>query len=252
MTERPLILLTNDDGIGSPLLNGLADALAATADVLVVAPERQRSAISHSITLHKPLRCREVAPGRWSLSGTPVDCVYVGLRRLAPRPPALVVSGPNDGYNLGSDVFYSGTVAGAVEGGLRGLPAIAVSLAPHAAQPAVAIGFVAALVDAALRGLPGGEVLNVNLPGAGETRYAWTVLGQRHYHDDVAERADPWGRPYIWIGGGAKGHDDRPGSDCNVVADGLISVSPLRLDLNHPARVATPLFAVDGYDRVVP
>lgn len=250
MAERPLILITNDDGIGSPLLTMLADALTADVDVLVVAPERQRSAISHSITLHKPLRCREVAPGRWSLSGTPVDCVYVGLLRLAPRPPALVVSGPNDGFNLGSDVFYSGTVAGAVEGGLRGLPAIAVSLAPHAPQPAVALGFVTALIKAAIGTLPAGEVLSLNLPAAGETRYAWTALGKRHYVDDVAERSDPWGRPYIWIGGGARGHEDRHGSDCNAVADGLISVTPLRLDLNHPERVAAPLFAIDGWQRV--
>ena len=247
---RPLILITNDDGIGSPLLTSLADLLAADVDVLVVAPERQRSAISHSITLHKPLRCREVAPGRWSLSGTPVDCVYVGLLRLAPRPPALVVSGPTDGFNLGSDVFYSGTVAGAVEGGLRGLPAIAVSLAPHAPQPAGALAFAAEVVKAALGTLPAGEVLSINLPGAGERRYAWTALGKRHYVDDVAERADPWGRPYIWIGGGAKGHEDRHGSDCNAVADGIISITPLRLDLNHPERVQTPLFAIDGYDRV--
>ncbi|HVV82100.1 MAG TPA: 5'/3'-nucleotidase SurE [Kofleriaceae bacterium] len=249
-SDRPLILLTNDDGIASPLLNGLADTLAADLDVLVVAPERQRSAISHSITLHKPLRCREVAPGRWSLSGTPVDCIYVGLLRLAPRPPALVVSGPNDGYNLGSDVFYSGTVAGAVEGGLRGFPAIAVSLAPHAPEPAPALAFAAALVKAAIGTLPAGEVLSVNLPGQGERRYAWTALGKRHYVDDVSERADPWGRPYIWIGGGARGHEDRHGSDCNAVADGVISITPLRLDLNHPERVATPLFAVDGYQRI--
>ena len=252
MADRPLILITNDDGIGSPLLGALADKLAVDFDVVVVAPERQRSAMSHSITLHKPLRCREVAPGRWSLSGTPVDCVYVGLMRLAPRPPAMIVSGPNDGYNLGSDVFYSGTVAGAVEGGLRGVPAVAVSLAPHAPQPEVALGFVASLVRAALGTLPAGEVLSVNLPGAGETRYAWTALGRRHYVDDVNERADPWGKPYIWIGGGARGHEDRHGSDCNAVADGIISVTPLRLDLNHPERVQTPLFAVDGYARIEP
>ena len=250
--DKPLILITNDDGIGSPLLGLLADALGPDLDVLVVAPERQRSAASHAITLHKPLRCREVAPGRWSLSGTPVDCIYVGLLRLVPRPPVLVVSGPNDGYNLGSDVFYSGTLAGAVEGGLRGFPAVAVSLAPHAPQPAPALAFAAALIRAAIGTLPAGEVLSVNLPGAGEARYAWTALGRRHYVDDVTERADPWGKPYVWIGGGARGHDDRPGSDCNAVADGLISVTPLQLDLNHPARVATPLFPIDGYDRVGP
>ncbi len=250
MSDRPLVLLTNDDGIGSPLLLALADALAPDLEVLVVAPERQRSAASHAITLHKPLRCREVSPGRFSLSGTPADCVYVGLLRLAARRPALVVSGPNDGFNLGTDVFYSGTVAGAIEGGLRGLPAIALSLAPRAPEAAAAIGFAATLVRQAIGALPGGEVLNVNLPGAGETRYAWTTLGRRLYQDDVAERADPWGRPYIWIGGGARGHDDLAGSDCNAVADGLISVTPLRLDLNHHERVAAPPLTVPGFERV--
>lgn len=245
--ERPLVLLTNDDGIHSPLLTQLADALGPDLEALVVAPERQRSAASHAITLHKPLRTREVAPGRWWLSGTPVDCVYVGLLRLATRRPVLVVSGPNDGYNLGSDVFYSGTVAGAVEGALRGLPAIALSIAPRASDIEGAIAFAASFVRAAIGGAVAGEVLNVNLPGGGETRYAWTKLGRRHYKDDVHERQDPMGRPYYWVGGGARGHEDIPGSDCNAVADGIISVTPLQLDLNQPSRVASPPFAVPGF-----
>src|SRR6478672_951540 len=126
--ERPLVLCSNDDGIDSPHLTGLADRIEAFADVIVVAPERQRSAASHAITLHKPLRLTEVAPRRYSLSGTPVDCVYLGMLKLCERKPAVVVSGVNDGYNLGSDVFYSGTVAAAVEGALRGAAGIALSL----------------------------------------------------------------------------------------------------------------------------
>jgi len=245
---RPLILLTNDDGIHAPYLTSLAAALEPELEVLIVAPERQRSAASHAITLHKPLRARELEPGRWTLSGTPVDCVYVGLLRLAQRRPTLVVSGPNDGFNLGSDIFYSGTVAGAVEGALRGLAGVALSIAPRATDPDRAIAFAAALVRAAVTGLTPGEALNVNIPGAGEDRYAWTTLGKRNYADDVTERADPWGRPYYWVGGGARGHDDIPGSDCNAIADGLISLTPLRLDLNHPERVATPPFVIDGFD----
>ena len=247
MSDKPLILLTNDDGVGSPLIQALAGALEPAVEVLVVAPERQRSAASHAITLHKPLRVREVAPNRWSLSGTPVDCVYVGLLRLARRRPALVVSGPNDGFNLGSDVFYSGTVAGAMEGALRGLPGVALSIAPLATHLDDAIGFAAAFVQAAIGTAAPGEVLNVNIPGGGESQYAWTHLGRRHYADDVHERADPWGRPYYWIGGGSRGHEDIPGSDCNVTTDGLISVTPLRLDLNHLERVRTPPFAVPGF-----
>ncbi len=245
---RPLLLLTNDDGVDAPLLAGLAAALAVDHDVLIVAPERQRSAASHAITLHKPLRAREVGPGRWSLSGTPVDCIYVGVLRLAPRRPALVVSGPNDGFNLGTDVFYSGTVAGAREGALRGLPGVALSISPRATHVPDALAFAAALVRSAVGALPGGELLNVNIPGHGERRYAWTTLGRRNYADDVTERADPWGRPYYWIGGGSTGHDDVPGSDCNAVADGLASVTPIRLDVDHRARVAAPPFSVVGYD----
>lgn len=246
--DRPLVLMTNDDGVAAPLLGALAEALLPDLDVLVVAPERQRSAASHAITLHKPLRAQEISPGWWALSGTPADCVYVGVLRLAPRRPALVVSGPNDGFNLGNDVFYSGTVAGALEGALRGLPGIALSVAPRATHVDDAIAFAAALIRAAVGQVPPGEALNVNIPGKGERAYAWTRLGRRNYADDVTEREDPWGRPYYWIGGGARGHDDVPGSDCNAIAEGLVSVTPLRLDLNHQERAAAPPFAVTGYD----
>jgi len=240
---KPLILITNDDGITSPHLQALANALEAEADVLVVAPERQRSAASHAITLHKPLRLIEVGPRRWSLSGTPVDCVYLGVLRLAGRAPDLVLSGINDGYNLGSDVFYSGTVAGAVEGGLRGSVGVALSMAPAAPDPASGIQACVAIVRAALAAsLPARTVLNVNTPGSGDPRIAWTRLGRRHYEDDVHERNDPRGRPYYWIGGGASGHTDIPGSDCNAIADGITSVTPLHLDLSASDLLAAPPF----------
>jgi 5'-nucleotidase len=238
---KPLILITNDDGIISPHLGALADALEDLAEVLVVAPERQRSAASHAITLHKPLRLHEIAPRRFALSGTPVDCVYVGILKLASRAPALVLSGINDGYNLGSDVFYSGTVAGAIEGALRGTVGIAVSMAPRAPRPEAVVKFVRALVGKALaEPLAPGNVLNVNAPGAGETEVVWTVLGKRRYEDDVAERKDPRGRPYYWIGGGVSGHDEIGGSDCEAVARGALSVTPLNLDLTHRSSVQTP------------
>ena len=128
----PLLLLSNDDGFESPYLNALAGELEGRlkADVMVVAPEKQQSATSHKITLHKPVRIVERTPGRFSISGTPVDCVYIGLVKLAQRRPALVISGINDGYNLGFDVHYSGTVAAAREGAMRGVSSLAVSLAP--------------------------------------------------------------------------------------------------------------------------
>src|SRR3954467_10596992 len=147
---RPLVLCSNDDGIDAPHLTALAALIEQFADVLVVAPERQRSAASHAITLHKPLRLTEVGPRRYALSGTPVDCVYLGMLKLCDRLPAVVVSGVNDGYNLGSDVFYSGTVAAAVEGALRGAAAIACSRAPGPKDTERAIQFATEVVRAAV------------------------------------------------------------------------------------------------------
>jgi 5'-nucleotidase len=244
---RPLVLLTNDDGILSPHLTALADALATDLDVLVVAPERQRSAASHAITLHKPLRLTRVAERRYALSGTPVDCVYVGILRVAGRLPDLVVSGVNDGFNLGSDVFYSGTVAGAIEGGLRGSVGLALSMAPAAPRPAAGIALCATIARATLAArLPARTVLNVNTPGTDDVRVRWTRLGRRHYEDDVSERLDPRGRPYYWIGGGASGHEDLPGSDCNAVADGVTAITPLRLDLAAHDAIDRPPFEIPG------
>jgi 5'-nucleotidase len=245
---RPLVILSNDDGILSPHLDALAIALGDLVELLIVAPERQRSASSHAITLHKPLRLMTVGPGRHALSGTPVDCVYVAVQRLATRPPALVLSGFNDGYNLGTDIFYSGTVAAAVEGALRGSVGIALSMAPRSPKPATAIAFAVELVRAALADpLPAGTVLNVNVPPDAERAYQWTVLGKRTYVDDVAERHDPRGRPYYWIGGGPTGHEDLDGSDCNAVANGVISVTPIHLDLCDRGRVTKPPWPVAGY-----
>jgi 5'-nucleotidase len=245
---RPLVLCSNDDGIDAPLLEGLAERLATFADVVVVAPERQRSAASHAITLHKPLRLKEVRPRRYSLSGTPVDCVYLGVLKLCDRPPAIVVSGVNHGYNLGSDVFYSGTVAAAVEGALRGAAGIAFSLAPRAADSAHALDFAAKVVRAAVdEPMPSGSVLNVNMPGTGGDVYQWTSLGRREYADDVIERHDPHGRPYFWVGGGPTGHEHVEGTDCVAVARGWNSLTPMHLDLNDRTRIAQPPWTIEGF-----
>jgi len=228
---RPLVLCSNDDGIESPHLEALATRIEAFADVLVVAPERQRSAASHAITLHKPLRLTEVRPRRFSLSGTPVDCVYLAIMKLCDRKPDVVVSGVNDGFNLGSDVFYSGTVAAAVEGALRGAAGIARTAV---AEP-----------------MPRGTVLNVNLPGNGSDEYQWTTLGRRLYEDDVAERQDPRGRPYYWVGGGPAGHDDVDGTDCVAIAKGWNSITPMHLDLTDRGRIAAPPWTLEGFRVVV-
>jgi 5'-nucleotidase len=252
MPSRPLVLCSNDDGVHAPLLDSLVTQLERFADVLVVAPERQRSAASHAITLHKPLRLIEVKPRRFALSGTPVDCVYLGMLKLCDRPPAVVVSGINDGFNLGSDVFYSGTVAAAVEGALRGAAGIACSLAPRAADPATAVQFAAEVVRAAIaEPIPPGTVLNVNMPGTPSDRYQWTTLGRRQYADDVVERRDPHNRPYYWVGGGPAGHEHVDGTDCVAVASGYNSITPMHLDLTDRARIAQPPWTLEGFTVVV-
>lgn len=255
---KPLILLSNDDGIESTYLVALADALEAraAAEVMVIAPERQRSAMSHTITLHKPLRVHPHAPGRYAASGSPVDCVYLGMMRMCPRPPALVVSGINDGFNLGSDVFYSGTVGAAVEGGLRGTAAMAVSLEhgqPDWLDKAVDIS-VALASELLARRPPPGIVFNVNVPSGPERRYAITRLGKRRYTDDVQERKDPRGRAYYWIGGGEAGSEELAGSDCDAMRTGITSVTPLALDLTatHLLGEGAPDWALDGFERALP
>ena len=246
---RPLVLCSNDDGIAAPHLESLAAQLEAFADVLVVAPERQRSAASHAITLHKPLRLTERKPGWYSLSGTPADCVYVGMLKLCDRKPAVVVSGINDGYNLGSDVFYSGTVAAALEGALRGAVGIACSLDPVARDATAAISFAARVVRAAIVDPPQvGTVLNINMPGGDVDTYQWTTLGRRLYHDDVAERRDPRGQPYYWIGGGGPAaHEHADGTDCAAVERGWNSITPMHLDLTDRARITAPPWTLDGF-----
>jgi len=237
-SERPLFLVTNDDGVDATGINVLAETLRTLGDVVVAAPDRERSATSHAISLDRPLRVDERAPGVFAIDGTPVDCVYLGLLHLVPRRPTLVVSGINHGYNLGSDVFYSGTVAGAVEGALRGTPAIAVSLERAPVPDFREAGrFVRDLVSETLgRGpsaLPPASVLNVNLPHGKILGHRITFLGRRVYRDQVEVRQDLRGRSYYWIGGPEEAASDLPGSDLSAVKDNFASVTPLTLDLTH-------------------
>jgi 5'-nucleotidase len=238
MAERPLILVTNDDGVSAPGIAAAAEVLREIGDVIVAAPDRERSASSHSISLDRPLRVDELGNGVYAIDGTPVDCVYLALHHLVPRRPALVVSGINDGYNLGSDVFYSGTVAGAVEAALRGVPAIAVSLERRRPQDfSHAAGFLAALAAEVVRrgegALPERSLLSLNVPPGPIDGYQVTFLGRRVYRDQVDVRADLRGRAYYWIGGPEENATDLPGSDCSAVRDGLVSLTPLGLDLTH-------------------
>jgi 5'-nucleotidase len=232
------LLLSNDDGVHAPGLAALAAAFP-NDEVWIVAPDREQSASSHSISLHRPLRIVELGPRRFSVDGTPTDAVYMALNLLLrERRPDLVISGVNHGPNLGNDVLYSGTVAAAMEGAILGCHAIAVSLAsipPHAFEHAAA--FAAALGRHIVRNPPPAPVLlNVNVPPGPVKGYRFARLGRRTYGNEVVENRDPRGRKYYWIGGEGAVNEDIPHSDCNCVfQDGLVSVTPLHLDWSHDA-----------------
>jgi 5'-nucleotidase len=231
------ILISNDDGIFAEGIRALHDELACDAEVWVVAPDREQSATSHSITLQRPLRIKERQPRWYEVDGTPTDCVYVGINHLMRAiKPDVVCAGINHGPNVGNDVLYSGTVAAAMEAALLDISSISFSLA-SGVDFREAARFAALLTkDVANRPLPKGTMLNVNFPGATASSFAVTHLGKRNYGSAVVEKVDPRGRLYYWIGGGQAQYDDIPGSDCNAVfGDGLISITPLNLDMtDHP------------------
>ena len=231
---KPLILVTNDDGVHAPGIAVLAEGLEELGEVLVAAPDTERSGASHSITLHSHLRATPVKDGWWAINGTPVDCVYLAALHLCDRPPDLVVSGVNAGFNLGTDVFYSGTVGGAAEGFFRGSSGLAIS-ADRELNPRVAVPPSVALARRVLTA-PERVLLNVNIPGLvpdpGTTvPIEVTRLGHRPYDDRVEQREDLHGRPYYWIGGPPADNQPSPGDDTYCVAHGRISVTPLELDV---------------------
>jgi 5'-nucleotidase len=231
---RPLVLLSNDDGYRSVGINALAAALRKIADVVICAPETEQSAASHALSLHRPLRLFSHGDGVFSVDGTPADCVYVALYakgRVLPRRPDAVVSGMNHGVNLGDDVFYSGTVAAAREGALKGIPSIAFSAAMDANSTeacALAARMTLALVsEPELAPL----LLSVNIPPGEGWKVRATRLGHRIYQDEVDFRRDPRGREYLWIGGPGAEHRPLAGSDTEAYDAGEVSVTPLVLDL---------------------
>jgi 5'-nucleotidase len=232
------ILVSNDDGIAADGLAALVSAMEPLGEVWVVSPDREQSAASHAISLHRPLRIRTVKERWYSVDGTPTDCSYLAIHHLMKEAkPALMVSGINHGANMADDVTYSGTVAAAMEASLLGVPSIAFSLvAREAFDFGPAARFARGLAQAALsEKLPQHMLLNVNIPGDAEPRgYSMTRLGKHSYGFDVVENVDPRGRKYYWIGGSQYQHDDIPGSDCNAVhKDKLISVTPLHLELTE-------------------
>ncbi len=230
------ILITNDDGIQSEGLKALRDALAPLGTVAVVAPDREKSTMSHAITLHRPLRVHWVSEDACAVDGTPADCVNLSINGILKNRPKILVSGINKGENLGDDVTYSGTVSAAIEGTLIGIPSIAISLV--ARENFIfesAAAFARKIVSLVLEhGLPQDTLLNVNVPnlpmediqGVEVTRQ-----GKRVYGDAVVEKTDPRGKKYYWIGGDILGYRRLPGSDFDAISRHKISVTPLKLDL---------------------
>jgi 5'-nucleotidase len=229
------ILVTNDDGVRSEGIHALARAVARLGTVTVVAPHIEASAIGHALTLRRPLRVEQVEDRVFEVDGTPTDCVNVAIARILQTPPDLILSGINKGYNLGDDVTYSGTVAGAMEGALLGIPSIAISLArssgPYDFGPAA--GGAAQIAERVLAGssLPARTFLNVNVPAGRPRGIRVTVQARRNHVTVVTERMDPRGTPYYWIEEGQNDWEPHERSDYHAVRDGFISLTPLQTDL---------------------
>ena len=228
------ILVTNDDGVRSEGVRALALAMARFGAVTLVAPHLEASAIGHALTLRRPLRVERLEEQIYEVDGTPTDCVNIGITQILHDAPDLVVSGINKGYNLGDDVTYSGTVAGAMEGALLGIPSIAVSLERSAAgydfKPAAAAAVqVAERVMAG--GLPVRTFININVPGGKPKGFRVTVQAKRNHVTVVDARVDPRGQSYYWVEEGQNDWEPHDRSDYQAVKDGFISVTPLQPDL---------------------
>lgn len=235
------ILCSNDDGILAPGLALLADVCREVGKVTVVAPDREQSGTSHSLTLHRPLRPAHRPDGAIQIDGTPTDCVMLAIQTLMPDRPDFVFSGVNHGPNMGEDVLYSGTVSAAMEGVMLGIPGIAISFAGN--DPALMETYREPLIRLARRitsadDFPPATLLNINLPcmPASEVKgIRVTRLGSRYFSDSLTKMKDPWGREIVWIGGGTITWTGGLDSDHSAVAEGYISVTPLHMDLtNYP------------------
>ena len=238
------ILVTNDDGILAPGLALLADVCAEVATVTVVAPDREQSATSHALTLHRPVRPMRRPDGAFQVDGTPTDCVMLALEALMPERPDYVFSGVNHGANMGEDVLYSGTVAAAMEAVALGVPGIGISFAGN--QPETLATYRALLVDLVRRitaaGLPSDTLLNINLPRvpADEVKgVRATKLGSRFFSGSLARMKDPWGKEIFWIGGGTITWTGDADSDHAAVGEGYVSVTPLHMDLTNYSLLET-------------
>ncbi|HEY5513839.1 MAG TPA: 5'/3'-nucleotidase SurE [Geomonas sp.] len=237
------ILITNDDGVHAPGLAALLKRVSEVAEVVVVAPDREQSAVGHALTLHHPLRAAHISQNVFSVDGTPTDCVNLGIHSLLSFRPDLVISGVNRGANVGDDVTYSGTVAAALEATLMGIPAIAVSLVTQGAGD----NFDAAAACAARlaltvfeKGLPPDTFLNVNVPDLAAEHLKAPLItsqGKRSYEGTIVDKVDPRGRNYYWIGTADLSFRDIPGTDFHAVSRGHVSITPLHIDLTNYASI---------------
>ena len=234
--QRPLILLTNDDGVHAAGLKALHRAACALGDVVVVAPTHEQSGTSHAITIDRPLRHVDYGEGVHSIDGTPADCVYLALfeQRFLTRRPDLVLSGINHGANLGTSVFYSGTVAGAREAAMRGIHAMALSADGHSEADFERLAVRACELSERFLGAakPEGQavLLNVNFPAGTPTGMRVTRVGRQIYEENVIPRIDPGGREYFWLGGRVTDNGQIENSDAQAVSEGLVSITPLELE----------------------
>ncbi len=250
------ILLANDDGFRAEGIRHLRHALAGVADLTIVAPDRNRSGASNSLTLDVPLRVFTAEEDVHYVVGTPTDCVHLAISGLFDFEFDMVVSGVNDGANLGDDVLYSGTVAAAIEGRFLGLTTVAVSLCTEQGGPrhfATAARVAREIVDRLIEApLDRGMILNVNVPDLPYEQLRGlraTRLGNRHRSEPVIRASDPRGRPVYWIGPAGAGQEAGPGTDFHVVAEGFVSVTPLQIDLTRHAALGTVAQWLDGRPR---
>ncbi len=235
-----LILVTNDDGIYSEGLRVLAEAMQQVGEVVVVAPDRERSAVSHALTMHRPLKVESLDHNRYTVNGTPTDCVVVAIGKLLSRKPSVLVSGINRGANLGDDIGYSGTVSAAIEGTLFGIPSLAISIPYEDSKQihySTAAHYTIKLVRRVLKeGLPPDTLLNVNVPNLPAQMVKGVVFtrqGKRTYENAIHETYDPWGRKHYWIGGGTPSWEDREDTDIVALMQGFVSITPLHLDMTN-------------------
>jgi 5'-nucleotidase len=245
----PRILVTNDDGHFSPGIHALAAALRGVGEVVIVAPQTEASAVGHALTLRRPLRVEHVSDGVYAVDGTPTDCVNVAIDQILQHKPDLIVSGINKGYNIGDDVTYSGTVAGALEAALLGFQAIAVSqeYSPGAMDFSVSAEFAARIAKKVLEHpLPIRTFLNINVPLGQIAGVRTTVQARRNHITNVARRDDPRGRAYFWIEEASDDWEHDEESDQRAVSEGFISVTPLQPDLTDHDALAVTQSLVDG------